>query len=346
MDRQKQSILAVSALVVVVSAAFGLSFTGGEEEPASASKAELASFVGEADQKACASAATYGRLKKVLFEDALKVRSTDPENLSTLATHSVVRMENPVVKSRDAGLGVTTCSGTFILELPPGAERAFGGQRRLTAEIDYAARPAADGSGIVYQINGAETIMAQLADFNLNSQGYLPPQQPRIEFAEAAPLPDAPLGMGGPEEPVPPEEVDRAAAVERAEADPQTQSREREARAERTREKRRAERAEPTRRAEARPRRGNARPSFNCRYARTRSELMVCDNRRLAARDREMAAMFHSAMADADRRTRRELNRTRDRFLAYRDRCGSEDCVADAYVGRMREIEDIMIASE
>ena len=73
---------------------------------------------------------------------------------------------------------------------------------------------------------------------------------------------------------------------------------------------------------------------------------MVCDDRRLAARDREMAAMFHSAMADADRRTRRELNRTRDRFLAYRDGWRSEGCVAQAYQGRMREIEDIMIASE
>ena len=32
---------------------------------------------------------------------------------------------------------------------------------------------------------------------------------------------------------------------------------------------------------------------------------------------------------------------TRDRFLAYRDRCPSR-CMADAYIGRMREIRDIM----
>jgi hypothetical protein len=245
----------------------------------------------------------------VLFADALKVRSTDPENLKTLSTHSV-------------------------------------------------ARPAADGSGLVYQINGAERIMAQLADFNLQGRSYLPPLEAETDFAEAMPaLP--PLGMGGPEEPVPVEQADRAPEIDRAEAAERAQRRDRvmraaqeasearrraqaEARAERNRERR----TERTRRAEASPRRSGARPSFNCRSARTRSEKMVCDSERLAARDRQMAGMFYSAMDVADRRTRRELNRTRDRFLSYRERCRSESCVAEAYEGRMQEISDIMAASE
>ena len=33
--------------------------------------------------------------------------------------------------------------------------------------------------------------------------------------------------------------------------------------------------------------------------------------------------------------------RTRDRFLAYRDRCPDEACVAEAYRDRMDEIRDI-----
>lgn len=69
---------------------------------------------------------------------------------------------------------------------------------------------------------------------------------------------------------------------------------------------------------------------------------MVCSSSRLAALDRAMSSQFYSAMADADGRTRAELRRTRDRFLAYRESCGSEACVADAYQGRMREIGDIM----
>ena len=59
-----------------------------------------------------------------------------------------------------------------------------------------------------------------------------------------------------------------------------------------------------------------------------------------------MSSLFYSALADADPTTRRELRRTRDRFLAYRDRCGSDACVAEAYDGRMDEIRDIMAAAD
>jgi uncharacterized protein len=90
--------------------------------------------------------------------------------------------------------------------------------------------------------------------------------------------------------------------------------------------------------------RTTTRPSFNCRSARTSSEKMVCSSSRLAARDRAMSSLFYSAMADADARRRAQLRRTRDKFLAYRERCGSEECIADAYEGRMREIRDIMEA--
>ena len=69
---------------------------------------------------------------------------------------------------------------------------------------------------------------------------------------------------------------------------------------------------------------------------------MVCGSSSLAARDRAMSSMFYSALSSASPRARSDLRRTRDRFLAYRDRCGSEACVAEAYEGRMREIRDIM----
>ncbi len=385
MNRKKRLVLGLSALAVMVSAGFGFGFTERDGETAAKNDVQLASAAGLTEEKACASAETYGELKKALFEDALKVRSSDPDNLDTLARHSVVRMEKPVVKSRDEDLGATFCSGTFILELPPGAERYFDGQRRLVADVNYSARPAADGSGLVYQVDGAETIMAKLADFNMLGQGYAPPQQREVQFAEATAQPQAQaLGMGGPEEPVPPQEARRAAAIDqavaaakaertratareaetasearkaraerareqlqaRAERSERAKKAERTQRAERKREPKRAQRTELARRTEARPARASARPSFNCRYAKTRSEKMVCSSGALAAHDRRMSAMFYSALSDADPRTRRELQRTRDRFLAYRDRCRSEDCVADTYQGRMREIADIMAATE
>ena len=55
-----------------------------------------------------------------------------------------------------------------------------------------------------------------------------------------------------------------------------------------------------------------------------------------------MASQFNRAAASADPQERALLNRTRSRFLGYRDACRSNDCIADAYRGRMREIDDIM----
>jgi uncharacterized protein len=69
---------------------------------------------------------------------------------------------------------------------------------------------------------------------------------------------------------------------------------------------------------------------------------MVCSNAGLAALDRRMSSLFYSALADADPETRAELRRSRGRFLAFRERCGSEACIAQAYRDRMDEINDIM----
>ncbi len=85
-----------------------------------------------------------------------------------------------------------------------------------------------------------------------------------------------------------------------------------------------------------------ASPSFNCANARTRGEISVCRNENLAALDRQMAAQYRSATASSDRRTRAELERSRGRFLAFRDQCPSDDCIADTYRGRIREIRDIV----
>ena len=82
-------------------------------------------------------------------------------------------------------------------------------------------------------------------------------------------------------------------------------------------------------------------PSFNCANARTRGEIAVCGDGGLAALDRQMAASYVDALRDADPATRAMLQRSRDRFLGYRDQCPSSDCIADTYRGRIREIRDI-----
>ena len=86
----------------------------------------------------------------------------------------------------------------------------------------------------------------------------------------------------------------------------------------------------------------SARPSFDCNQARTKGEVAVCSSAGLAALDRTMAAQYGRALAVASPDQRRLLQQTRDRFLAFRDRCPNNACIGDAYTGRMREIRDIM----
>ena len=90
------------------------------------------------------------------------------------------------------------------------------------------------------------------------------------------------------------------------------------------------------------PRAVNTRPSFDCGNARTRGEIAICSDAGLATLDRQMAAQFNRAIGVSSEEQRALLQRTRNRFLSYRDSCRTNGCIADAYRGRMREISDIM----
>jgi hypothetical protein len=271
-------------------------------------------------RQACASQASYERLKALAFEKAEEVRAGNAAVLDRLAAATVVRMEDPVVKSRDDALNVTVCKGKMVIDLPPGAEDAFNGERRLIADVEFAAQAAADGSGMVYQLDGAEPIIYRLAAIDMKSGAALPAPAPAPAAVPAS-------------EPGPPVQT-----AERASPPPTA--------APRPAPRPVARPPEPPRAAPQpepeRPRPALARPSFNCRYARTRTEQMVCGDERLAARDREMASQYYSAIAVADPDTRAILRQTRDRFLARRERCGGAGCVARAYEDRMDEIDRIM----
>ncbi|MEA3054472.1 MAG: hypothetical protein QOG72_3375 [Sphingomonadales bacterium] len=282
-----------------------------KEAPAEKSKTELAAEQRERIRKACASEATYDRLKELVFDEAARIRKSDPRNLDPLAAAAVVRMEEPVVKSRDDELNVTVCSGRFILELPPGAENAFDGKNRLTADVEYAAQAAVDGSGLVYQMDGAEPIIYRLATFGL--QGTLP------KIVAVAPEPA---------QTVPPTAVRPVPAPLPEPAEPA----------------RRAAPSPPEPVAEAPlapPTRVTVRPSFNCRYGKTRTEKMICASPRLAAQDRQMASLYYDLMAGAEPATRGHLRRSRDAFLERREQCRSEGCVGSAYASRMAELRSI-----
>ena len=84
------------------------------------------------------------------------------------------------------------------------------------------------------------------------------------------------------------------------------------------------------------------RPSYDCAAARSKGEIAVCSDSGLSALDVNMPTQYRRALSSASPEERALLQSTRDRFLGYRDRCPNRQCIADSYVGRMREIRDIM----
>ncbi|HEX8192876.1 MAG TPA: hypothetical protein VF552_08240 [Allosphingosinicella sp.] len=320
----------VAACALILLGSPGCDWMKKKDPPGEKSETELRAERDQRIRRACSSSGTYDRLKELAFDEAARIRNQDPRELDALAAASVVRMENPVPKSRDDNLNVTVCQGRFILELPPGVENAFDGQRRLTADIEYAAQAAADGSGLVYHMEGAEPIVYRLA-----TAGGFSPRTAQIEPA-TVPQPQLQPPAAQPvQEPI-------VGGQPRTQAPPPQPRPQQEARGTPAPQRSAAAAPPPLPKAD-RPRqqRTSASPSFNCSYARSRSERMVCSSGSLAAKDRQMAATYYAAMANADVGTRAHLRRSRDAFLSRRERCGSEDCVISIYDARIQEIRRI-----
>lgn len=257
-------------------------------------------------RKRCAAQRTYDGIKQEIFRRAVVTRGSGQAPFDRLSAYSVARMERPLLTDYDKELGTIRCSGRLSLDLPPGVE-VVGGRRILSADIDYVLQPAADGSGDVVMLEGADSIIVPLATVAESSVPSAPITRQSPPAEDLASLPD--------------DLSDRAIEIPR-ERDVQLPPSARE----------KAPVTVPTARAK---------PSFNCRYARTRSEIAVCRDDGLAALDREMAAQYLRAIANADARERQLLTATRDEFLRYRDRCRSNECIAQTYRGRMRQISDI-----
>lgn len=177
-----------------------------------------------------------------------------------------------------------------------------GGRQTLTSDVDYTIQPAADGSGNVVLLRNADSIVGPLATLERVNQ----------------PAPTAPAaGQGGPAE-----LNGTAPKPSEATPPPATQP------------------AQPT--SPTAPASAGTHPTFDCTRAHSKGQLAVCSNPGLAALDRNMANQYTGAISDASPQQKALLKETRDRFMKYRDRCPNRTCIAEAYIGRMREIRDIM----
>jgi hypothetical protein len=302
----------VGGIILLLLAYVGLGRNGGTDQDR-LSDDQVAGTSASDPEKSCGSQATYDLIKRELFRRAAQVRGSDQGAFDRLSAYSVVRMEAPMLRSHDEDVGTIQCSGSLAIDLPPGVA-VVGGRRTLSADIGYTIQNSADGNGKVVTLSDADAVITPLATLARVGQPTGEPLRPTDSGADGPG--EVPAGPGDPvDNPLPPGSPSPPAVVPAPTGEPQPTP-------------------EPTPTA-------RANPSFNCRNASTRGELAVCNDPGLASLDRQMAAQFNSAVRSGSAEERALLEQTRSRFLRFRDGCRSDDCIADAYRGRMREIRDI-----
>jgi uncharacterized protein YecT (DUF1311 family) len=250
----------------------------------------------------CTRRATTDELKNQLFARAAQIRGSNGDNYAKIAGYALIEVDGSVPLAPVSNAELVDCKGHATVRLPAGLKVA-GGRTTLGGDIGYSVAPGARG---LVTLGQSDAIAIPLATLTQSRSASAPSPVPAT-----TPTRD-PLAPVSPVIPVPtmrptPQEPPLARPVPvPANAPPMV------------------------------------RPSFDCRNARTSSERAVCANSSLAALDRDMAAQYRRALANAASEDRRLLVQTRDRFLMYRDRCGSDQCIAATYRGRMREINDIV----
>ena len=235
---------------------------------------QLAESEGRRDDRRCSSKRTYDAIELELFRQAAEARGTSRSAFDRIAAFATLRVEAPLLKDRDEELGSLRCSGRVALDLPPGTQ-VVGGRRTLAANLEYTIQPAADGSGDVVMLDGAEAIVGPLATLARagSAAASAPVPEPAGEPSAGTVLVGPPPAAPPPPVPVPgplPPRSPEAAPPPPPEPAPRTTA-------------------------------SNVRPSFNCRNARTRGEIAVCGDAGLAALDRQMAAQYGRAASAAAR---------------------------------------------
>ncbi|WP_340313198.1 lysozyme inhibitor LprI family protein [Rhizorhabdus argentea] len=279
----------------------------------------------------CSSQESHARLKAHIFSEARRIGHRKIGTFDRFAQGTVMRVERPGVNFHDPQFEITVCRGRMILEVPAGTEQAFDGRRQLIADINYAARAAPDGSGLIDRVAGAGTVIdllarADLAEPTAAPATSAPPLSPRGSAPEPAPAINRVERL--------PAESDSKVAAKQPTGRKESEDKQTEKRKEKKQEK---DREKDT----AKDMAVQVKPSFPCRYARSDVEKMICTTPELARLDRRMASQYDDAHAAVDAKGKRKLQRSREEFIKDRDRCRDAECVGDIYRGRMDEIHDI-----
>lgn len=197
MPRSNRTLIIAAVALALLVAAVLLLLPRGISNQDRLSDEQATGSAAQAPRSRCGTQATYDRIKTELFRQAAEVRKSDQAAFDRLSAYASVRMERPLQKSRDEGLGTIRCSGRLSLDLPPGVA-VVGGRRTLSADIDYILQPAADGSGDVVVLEGADPIIVPLATLartgapRTPQPDVLPPVAPGTPPLAAPPPPPPP----------------------------------------------------------------------------------------------------------------------------------------------------------
>ncbi len=339
------AVVLLAALLVLIGIGAWAAFGNPNKTDDGLSAKSATNVVGERNKR-CASQRTYGAIQQELFRQAAETRGSDEAAFGQISNYSIVRMEQPLVRSFDKELGTVRCSGKLILQLPRGIA-VVGGRQALAAEIDYVLQPAADGSGDVVMLEGEDPItvpLATLARSGSHAELVGRPASPAaVEVASASvptssePIVRRPLPM-----PTTAAETRLRRPAPTISRPASSVSKPQPATAVDARLPRSSQPASDV----AKPSSARVKPSFNCRYAHTRGEVSVCRDAGLATLDRRMAGDYYRAVASANASQREALRVSRNAFLRKRDRCSTEACMSASYQERMSEIGTIMSPRE
>jgi uncharacterized protein len=79
--------------------------------------------------------------------------------------------------------------------------------------------------------------------------------------------------------------------------------------------------------------------SFNCRYAKTADEVLICQNADLSALDEQMSSLFSRLRNSLSHGETRLLDREQSFWLQNRISCGRDaGCIEGAYQRRIRQL--------
>ena len=204
MQRLNPTVIAAIALAALILLIVGMMVIGNRS-----SEDDRLSNEGTASrddpEARCASQATYDLIKRDLFRRASSLRGSGQAAFDSVAASSSIRVESPLLRDEDAGIGNVTCNATVTLDLPPGLA-VVGGRRSLSADVLYTIQPAADSSGDVLTLSNAEEIVTPLATLGRTApveadplanavEEAAPPVDPLAPTVEPAPSTSEPIGQ-------------------------------------------------------------------------------------------------------------------------------------------------------